>query len=278
MATFAIGDVQGCYRELTLLLRKVRFRPDRDRLWFTGDLVNRGPRSLEVLRFVCGLGDGGITVLGNHDLHLLACAATGKTRRKDTFHDVLAARDRDRLLDWLRMQPLLHHERALGYTMVHAGLPPQWTVREARVRAREVERVLRGDRPERFYAHMYGERPRRWSPDLSGWPRLRFITNALTRIRYCKTDGTIAMGDKGPPGSQADGYHPWYEVGDRRSARSRIVFGHWATLHLAAAEPHRRGVFGLDTGCVWGRELTAMRLEDGRKFNVQSKTRAPLRR
>ena len=270
MATYAIGDVQGCYRELRALLRRVRFKPDRDHLWFTGDLVNRGPDSLRVLRFVRGLGDGAVTVLGNHDLHLLACALAprGGPRRKDTFHDVLGARDRDRLLDWLREQPLIHHDAKLGYTMVHAGIPPAWTLREARERGREVETCLRGERCSRFLARMYGDLPRRWSEDLRGWPRLRFITNGLTRMRFCARDGTINMRDKGPPGSQAWTLLPWFAVPGRRTRRSRIVFGHWATLHLVGAGAHEHGVIGLDTGCVWGRELTAMRLEDGAMSRV----------
>jgi bis(5'-nucleosyl)-tetraphosphatase (symmetrical) len=270
MATYAIGDVQGCYRELRALLRRVRFKPDRDRLWFTGDLVNRGPDSLRVLRFVRSLGDGSVTVLGNHDLHLLACALSpgGRPRRKDTFHDVLTARDRDRLLDWLRGQPLIHHDRELGYTMVHAGIPPVWTLSESRERAAEVEACLRGERCSRFLAHMYGDLPKRWSSDLRGWPRLRFITNGLTRMRFCARDGTINTHDKGPPGSQAWKLIPWFAVPGRRTRRARIVFGHWATLHLAGSGAHEHGVIGLDTGCVWGRELTAMCLETGRMFRV----------
>lgn len=274
MATYAIGDVQGCYRELRSLLREIGYRAERDVLWFTGDLVNRGPHSLKVLRFVRALGDGAVAVLGNHDLHLLACAATGRLRRKDTFHDVLSARDVEDLLGWLRRQPLLHLDRRLGYAMVHAGLPPQWTVREALDHAGEVEARLRGAGVEGFYEHMYGDSPRRWSPDLRGWRRLRFITNALTRVRYCSADGRIDMSDKGPPGTQADGFHPWYEIKGRRSRRMRIVFGHWATLHLAATDTHRFNVFALDTGCVWGRQLTAMRLEDGAWFSVPSSTTA----
>lgn len=270
MATYAIGDVQGCYRELRALLRRLRFKPDRDVLWFTGDLVNRGPDSLRVLRFVRSLDSGALTVLGNHDLHLLACSLAGRPRprRKDTFHDVLCARDRDRLLDWLRQQRLVHHDPQLGYTMVHAGILPAWTLREARERASEVEACLKGARCSRFLERMYGDLPKRWSEDLTGWPRLRFITNALTRMRFCARDGAINMRDKGPPGSQAWDLLPWFAVPKRRTRRSRIIFGHWATLHLVGAAVHEHGVVGLDTGCVWGRELTAMRLEDGAIFRV----------
>lgn len=272
MATYAIGDVQGCYDELRSLLGEVGFRPDADQLWFTGDLVNRGPASLSVLRFVRDLRDNAVTVLGNHDLHLLASAALEKARAKDTFHDVLNAPDRADLLEWLRCQPLLHRDPGLGYAMVHAGIPPEWTLADAAARAKEVERCLTSDRGDDFYSHMYGDTPNRWADNLPGWPRLRFITNALTRMRFCRDDGTIDMSDKGPPRNRADGFKPWYEIPGRRTRRSRIVFGHWATMHLETADTHRHRVFALDTGCVWGRELTAMRLEDGALFRVASST------
>jgi bis(5'-nucleosyl)-tetraphosphatase (symmetrical) len=270
MATYAIGDLQGCYDELRALLREISFRENRDRLWFTGDLVNRGPASLEVLRFVRALGDRAVTVLGNHDLHLLASAAKGTARPKDTFHDVLAADDREEILTWLRSQPLVHRDTSLGYAMVHAGFPPQWTLAESLSRAREVERCLASETRDEFYTKMYGDTPNRWSNALTGWPRLRFITNALTRMRFCRDDGAIDMSAKGPPRSRRDGFRPWYEMPGRRTRRSRIVFGHWATLHLEAADTHLHGVFALDTGCVWGRDLTAMRLDDGRMFRVPS--------
>ena len=257
MAMFAIGDVQGCHDELQRLLERIRFDHTEDRLWFTGDLVNRGPRSLETLRFVKSLGERAVCVLGNHDLHLLAVAAgTAERRRNDTLDDVLAAHDRDELLDWLRRRSMLHHDQGLGYTLVHAGLPPQWDLELASTCARELEAVLRGDATE-FFRHMYGNEPRRWSPELRGMDRLRFIVNCFTRVRYCSADGDLDLKAKGAPGSQPEGYLPWYAVPGRKSAGLHILFGHWSTL--GEVEGHE--VYNLDTGCVWGGRLTALRLD-----------------
>lgn len=265
MAVYAIGDVQGCYDELLALLQAIDFAPARDRLWFTGDLVNRGPQSLAVLRCVRDLGERAVTVLGNHDLHLLAVAhGATHARRTDSFGDVLAAPDRGELLDWLRARPLLHHDAGLGYTLIHAGLPPEWDLATAQGCAAEVEQVLRhGDRG-RFFAEMYGDQPDRWDAALQGWPRWRYITNCLTRLRYCHADGRLALGYKGAPGGQPAGQLPWFELPARRSADLKIVFGHWSTL----SRYEGRGVYNLDTGCVWGRELAALRLDDGRWFSV----------
>ena len=269
MATYAIGDVQGCADALFSLLEHVGFHPERDRLWFAGDLVNRGPRSLAVLRFVRDLGERALTVLGNHDLHLLAAAAGARRPKpRDTFGDVLDAPDRDALLGWLERQPLLHHDAASGYAMVHAGLPPQWTLAEAGALAREVEEVLRGAESGTLLHEMYGNEPRRWSPALRGSARLRFIINALTRIRYVSPDGGLEFANAGPPGTQPPELVPWFEAPERRSRGACIVFGHWATLalHAPVAPVHR--VHHLDTGCVWGGRLSALRLEDGRRFSV----------
>lgn len=258
MAVYAIGDLQGCYDQLQELLTKLKFAPDRDRLWLVGDLVNRGPKSLETLRFVKDLGDSAISVLGNHDLSLLGIAS-GHVRkhRSDNIDAVLAAPDRDELLDWLRRQPLLHHDPTLGYTMIHAGLPPQWDLELARSCAREVENVLRGPDYLKFMAHMYGNEPLQWSPDLEGWDRLRFITNCLTRMRYCDPQGRLCLKSKGPPGTQPAPYIPWFDVPGRASHSMEIVFGHWSALG-----PHgNHGVYPLDTGCLWGHSLTAMRLD-----------------
>lgn len=273
MATYAIGDVQGCYREFEALLATLNFAPAVDRLWLVGDLVNRGPHSAAVLRRVMALGDRCVTVLGNHDLHLLACAFVSgiKTRRRDTLAEILTAPDRDTMLEWLRRQPLLHHDATLGYTMVHAGLPPQWDVAYAQARAREVEAVLRGDHCGDFLAHMYGDTPMRWDPALQGHGRLRFITNALTRIRYCSADGAIDLQDKGEPGPDSL-LVPWFAMPTRASRRARIVFGHWSSLRLPPEKWQQAGVFALDSGAVWGGELTAMRLEDGALFQVKSQT------
>lgn len=260
MATYAIGDVQGCYDELQALLDYLKFDRKRDQLWFTGDLVNRGPRSLDVLRLVSGLGDAAITVLGNHDLHLLALASVpgAKGKALDTLDEVLAAPDRDELLSWLRHQPLLHHDAQLGYTMVHAGLPPQWDLAQAQTCAKEVSSTLRAPQFYRvLFSHMYGDKPDQWSEDLRGMERLRFITNCFTRLRFCDAEGHLKLKFKGPPDAVGAGIYPWFRAPKRRSKSLRIVFGHWSALGFHDGD----GVLGLDTGCVWGGSLCAMRLD-----------------
>ena len=258
MAVYAIGDVQGCYPALMKLLARIGFDPGRDRLWFTGDLVNRGPRSLEVIRFVKGLGDRAACVLGNHDLHLLAVAAgIAKQKKRDTFDDILQARDRDELLQWLRRRPLLHHDEVLGYTLIHAGLLPSWSPADARRLAYEAETVLRGDKMDEFFHHMYGDLPDHWSENLHGVDRLRVIVNAFTRLRYCDLEGNMDLRPKGPPGSQPPDLLPWFQVTGRRSHDLNIIFGHWSALGLW----HGNGVTCLDSGCLWGRSLSAARLD-----------------
>ena len=258
MAVYAIGDIQGCYDELRRLLEQIDFEPMEDRLWFVGDLVNRGPDSLAVLRFVRGLGDRAVCVLGNHDLHLLALAAGNpKHAKAHTLGDVLSAPDRDELLDWLRHRPLLHHDEALDFTMVHAGLPPQWDIATARGCAAEVEQVLRGPDHGGYFLQMYGNKPARWDPALIGMDRWRFTTNCLTRLRYCDRDGRLCLKEKGPPGSQARGRVPWFQHPARRSAGRRVVFGHWSTLGYSASD----NTWGIDTGCLWGGGLTLLRLD-----------------
>lgn len=278
MATWAIGDIQGCLAEFRALLAVIDFDATCDRLWLTGDLVNRGPDSLGVLREVMALGAAVTVVLGNHDLHLLACALTtsARPRRRDTLNDILVAPDRDVLLDWLRRQPLLHHDAALGYAMVHAGLPPSWDLAAACDRAAEVEQALRGDAVGAFLVAMYGDEPATWEASLSGPARLRFITNCFTRIRYCDVRGRINLDEKGGPETAADGLMPWFAVPGRASADTRIVFGHWSTLRLDAASCLRYRVWPLDTGAVWGDRLSAMRLEDGAYRSVPSTVAAPL--
>lgn len=259
MATYVIGDVQGCFDELQALLKQLRFDKSRDRLWFCGDLVNRGPGSLEVLRFVKGLGTAARTVLGNHDLHLLALAdGRSKHRKKDTLRPILNAPDREALLHWLRHQPLLIHDRELAVTIVHAGLPPQWSIDEARDRAAEVEQVLQGPKHRDYFADMYGDQPDTWNENLQGMDRLRFITNCLTRLRYCDHNGRLMLRDKSAPDGDSD-YFPWYEVPGRRSRDARIIFGHWSTLGLV----QRQDVTCLDDGCIWGGGLVALELESG---------------
>ena len=258
MAVYAIGDIQGCFDELQALLELIQFSPQHDHLWFAGDLVNRGPKSLETLRFIKALGDHAISVLGNHDLHLIAAAHGYPINADDhTLDAILNAPDRVELIDWLRQQPLLHHDAALGYTMIHAGLPPQWNLKLARQCAQEVETLLRGDRIIDFIKHMYGNKPKLWSKNLSGWKRLRFTVNCLTRLRYCDDQGELKFKFKGPPGSQPEEFRPWFELPKRKSKKLNIIFGHWSTLGKRS-DP---GIFPLDTACLWGGELTALRID-----------------
>jgi bis(5'-nucleosyl)-tetraphosphatase (symmetrical) len=259
MAVWAIGDLQGCLVELQALIERIGFAPGRDQLWFVGDLVNRGPASLEALRFVAALGDDARVVLGNHDLHLLAVARGGaKLRVSDrTLQPILDAPDRERLLDWLQSRSLLHHDDSIGWTMVHAALPPQWDIALARRCAAELESALRGARSGRLFASMYGNLPDRWRDDLEGDDRLRFITNALTRLRVCDPSGRMLLEFKGPLEEMPAGALPWFRAPGRRWAGARIVCGHWS----ARGYVDENGVLGLDTGCVWGGTLTAQRLE-----------------
>ena len=258
LARYAIGDVQGCYAQLAALVARLGFSPDRDQLWFVGDLVNRGPQSLEVLRYVRALGDNAIVVLGNHDLHLLALAHDkGRKRRSgDTLESIFGAPDRDAILEWLLNRPLAHFDAGHGDLMVHAGVVPQWTAAATVALAGEVSAALRLD-THAFLERMYGDRPDRWSDDLSGMERLRFTINALTRMRLCTDDGRIDMKMKGPPDEARYPYRPWFEHETRRSRDVRIIFGHWSALGLIQAH----GVVGLDTGCVWGGSLTALNLD-----------------
>jgi bis(5'-nucleosyl)-tetraphosphatase (symmetrical) len=260
MATYAIGDVQGCFDELQQLLEKTGFEEKKDRLWFVGDLVNRGPKSLEVLRFVRSLGDRAVTVLGNHDLHLLTQHEGFERKREDdTFDDVLDAPDATALVAWLRTRPMMHAEGE--YAMVHAGLLPQWSIKRASELAREVEEALSTKTYRDFLASMYGSKPNQWSDALTGWDRLRVVVNAMTRMRFCSQDGKMDFKTKGaeaPPG-----HLPWF--GTRKKDDRTIVFGHWSALGLKLGERYA----GLDSGCVWGGSLTAMRLEDRKLYQVR---------
>ncbi len=273
MATYAVGDIQGCYGEFLALLDRIRFSTSGDRLWLTGDLVNRGPQSVEVLRFVKSLGNGVITVLGNHDLHLLSVAHghTNKFRSNAMLDDVLASPDSEVLLDWLRHLPLIHHDPSLGFTLIHAGLPPQWDLELAIRCAAEVESALRGADYPNYLDHLYGNQPDFWSEELCGWERLRFITNCFTRLRFCDAAGHLALEEKGPPGNDRSGLMPWFEVSDRRSRDLQIIFGHWSTLHLSGKAYDSYRVYPLDTGCVWGGKLSAIRLDDSERFYVPCK-------
>ena len=267
MATWAIGDLQGCYEPTQRLLEKIAFDPARDRLWFCGDLVNRGGQSLETLRLVHALRDNAVVVLGNHDLSLLAIGERKPDEQKRVNPDlqrVLFADDARTLLDWLRAQPLVHADRDLGWLMVHAGLAPKWTTHDAETHAREVERTLRGDQYRRLFKQMYGDRPA-WSQGLTGADRERAIINVFTRLRYCSPRGRIAFEEKGAPGTQQPGLYPWYEVPGRVERDLRIVCGHWSTLGLFIGH----GVHAIDTGAVWGGKLTALQLDSEQLRLVQ---------
>ena len=258
MALYAIGDVQGCDAELGELLGKLKFSADRDSLWFVGDLVNRGPESLKVLRRVRALGDAATVILGNHDLHLLAVACgRARLRSDDTLADVLAAADRGSLFEWLQSRPLMHEDLGLNVCMVHAGLPPQWDLNLARQCAREFEKALRRN-PSKIFDRLYGDQPDRWHDALEGDERLRFIVNCFTRLRYLDEEGRLALRAKGAPNkTQTKSLIPWFEARGVRWRGSRIVFGHWSTLGFF----QNADVTGIDTGCVWGDRLTALRLD-----------------
>lgn len=259
MARYAIGDIQGCRTELEQLLAVLRFKPDRDELWFVGDLVNRGPDSVGTLRLVKSLGANAIVVLGNHDLHLLAVALGGEraTKRGDTLDDVLEARDRDSLLEWLVTRPLAHHDGERGDLLIHAGLVPAWSAAQALALAREVSAELCA-RPRALLRSMYGNKPTTWSDALTGEERQRFIINALTRLRFCTPDGEVDLKQKGAPETVEPPLAPWFEHRARASRDARIIFGHWSTLGFL----RRKNLLALDTGCVWGGSLTAVDLDD----------------
>jgi len=262
MATYAIGDVQGCFDELKRLLTQINFNSDRDQLWFCGDLVNRGPQSLETLRFIRSLEDNAITVLGNHDLHLLATAYDHrKSGKKDTLDSILQADDASELLQWLRHQHLVFHDKEKNITLLHAGIHPNWSISKALELAKEVENILQSNNHLNFYKHMYGDKPDAWDDNLSGWSRYRFITNILTRLRYCDATGKPALNAKGAPGTQAEHLLPWYEVPNRQSQNDTIIFGHWSTLPHAGLSSINN-TYAIDSGCLWGGLLTAVRIDD----------------
>ena len=259
MAVYAIGDIQGCYDPLQRLLDALAFDPDKDTLWFAGDLVNRGPKSLKTLRFVKSLGDSAITVLGNHDLHLLALFAGSVQRvdRFETLRNLLAAPDADELFDWLRHRPLAHYDKGLDTLLVHAGTHPMWSVKKTLARASEVEDELQNRNYLNLLGKMYGNTPAIWSGKLRGYKRLRFIINCLTRMRMITTENRLNFGHSGPPWRARKNLRPWYGAGKRATGKTRVVFGHWSQLGLIVLPD----LISLDTGCVWGRQLTAVRLD-----------------
>ncbi len=259
MTVYAIGDVQGCYTPLRQLLDKLDFDPSQDTVWFTGDLVNRGPESLATLRYVKSLGDSAICVLGNHDLHLIASYlnARHKPGKRDTLDAVLAAEDADELIDWLQHRPLIHHDKDLNATMVHAGLPPHWNVRQARRQANKLETLLRGPHAHKLLAKCYAFTPHKWTHKLGKWERRCYALSAFTRMRYVYPGGKLEMDHKGAPGSQNGRIIPWFEAPHARwRGQSRIIFGHWATL----GTHQDNHVLGIDGGCVWGGTLVAATL------------------
>jgi len=261
---YLIGDLQGCCDAFERLLARIGFSPSRDRLWLLGDLVNRGPQSLATLRRLQALGDAATCLLGNHDLHLLAVAhGVRPQHRGDTLAPILQADDREALLHWLRHQRMAIFEA--GWLMVHAGVVPQWSRDDTLARAGEVEAVLRGPALPDFLHAMYGNEPARWDPDLAGTARLRFTVNVLTRLRFCTADGEMDFKTKDGAGAAPEGYMPWFDVPGRRTADTPIAFGHWSTLGLL----NRPTLLGLDTGCIWGGQLTAARVDGASREIIQ---------
>lgn len=262
MANYAVGDIQGCFAQLKALLEQIKFDPKNDVLWAAGDLINRGPESLQTLRFLKNLGDKATRiVLGNHDLGFLAVAYGFQHQRSsDTLNEILLADDCDELVIWLRQQKLVHHCPKLNYTMVHAGIPPQWSIKKSLRLAAEVEAALKDDQAcESFLLNMYGNEPDQWRKGLRGNDRLRLITNYFTRMRFCNTHGKLEFASKSDLASTPAGFAPWFSHPQRKSRNDRIIFGHWAALE---GKTSSRKVFALDTGCVWGGPLTMMKLED----------------
>lgn len=261
MATYAVGDVHGNLGALQRLLAAIKFDPGRDRLWFVGDLVNRGPDSLGCLRFVRNLGHSAVTILGNHDLALLVQAqrADAAAQINPSLAPVLEAADSEVLLHWLRHRPLIHNDNRLGWAMVHAGIPAEWNLAEAQTRAGELENALHGPGHGRLLANLYGDTPALWRNALAGYERLRYITNALTRMRFVYPDGRLDMRHKTTLETAPDYLSPWFARADRHSADQRIVFGHWSALAPVAWPQHN--VWCIDTGAAWGGHLTALRLD-----------------
>lgn len=258
MAVYAIGDVQGCYNELINLLDLVNYDPVGDQVWLAGDLVNRGPNSLDVLRFAKD-SENVKVVLGNHDMHLLAMGADvfKHQHHMDTLQQVIEADDGDEIIHWLRHQPLIHHDPELAFSMLHAGLPAEWSLQQAISYANEVHRVLRSENWRDFFSRMYGNEPNTWDESLTSWDRLRYITNCFTRLRYCHNDGRLALKFKGPPDERPKGQTTWFDMPDRQTQQDKIIFGHWSTLGVG----QYGNVFSLDSGAVWGEKLTAVRID-----------------
>ena len=268
MAHYAIGDIQGCFAEFQALLAHIGFNPGADTLWLTGDLVNRGPQSLATLRWVKQHESSMQTVLGNHDLHLLALAyGYGRLKRSDTVNDILNAPDRLALIDWLRAQPLLLHNHS--HALVHAGLWPQWNITTAQTLAAEVEAAIRQPNPAGFFAHMYGNTPLQYHPEHSGIERLRFTTNVLTRLRALTLDGDMDFDFKATLADMPSHLRAWFDAPERQHRSHTVVFGHWSALGLY----QNKDALGLDTGALWGGTLTAANLNSGQIHQVASQSR-----
>ncbi len=266
MSTYAIGDLQGCLEPLLELLDKLNFNSSKDSLWFTGDLINRGPDSLKTLRYIMSLGDKAISVLGNHDLHFLAVAA-GHNRRdsRDTFDSLLAAPDLNDLVAWLRSRPLIHYDQSRNMALIHAGLPPQWSIADAITYAHEIEDLLLNSNYQQLLGNMYGNSPTQWNNELKGEDRYRFIINCFTRMRYCTADGHLDFKYKNSPGTQAESLLPWFNLDARNNIDTVILFGHWSTLGFN----HEQNTFALDSGCLWGGTLTALNVDNKKTISVK---------
>ncbi|WP_047289584.1 symmetrical bis(5'-nucleosyl)-tetraphosphatase [Pseudomonas protegens] len=277
MATYAVGDLQGCLEPLQCLLEQVAFDPARDRLWLVGDLVNRGPQSLETLRYLYSIRHSLVCVLGNHDLHLLAAwRNVERLKKSDTLREILEAPDCEELLQWLRQQKLMHYDEARNIAMVHAGIAPQWSLKKAQKCAAEVEEALRDDNLlDPFLDGMYGNDPAKWDSDLKGVTRLRVITNYFTRMRFCTSDGKLDLKSKEGLDTAPPGYAPWFSHKERKTRDLKIIFGHWAALEGRCNEP---GIFALDSGCVWGGAMTLLNVDSGTRLtcdcDAQGRTNA----
>ncbi|TQV88782.1 symmetrical bis(5'-nucleosyl)-tetraphosphatase [Aliikangiella coralliicola] len=272
MATYAIGDIQGCYQTLQKLLNRINFDPKDDTLWLAGDLINRGKDSLATLEFIYRYKENIRCVLGNHDLHFLAVeSGAHQPRRKDTFTDILSCENRHLLADWLKQQPLFHYDKSLNFAMVHAGIPVSWSLQQCLAYSQEVSDFIQSTESQSFFQAMYGDHPNQWDEQLTGLDRLRYITNALTRMRFCYADGALELTNKLAPGQQASELQPWFSSKrwsqNDESQNFSLIFGHWASLE---GKCQQTGLYALDTGCVWGQYLTALRLEDKTLFQVKS--------
>ena len=261
-----VGDIHGCYKAFKKILKKSKFKPHKDQLWLTGDLVNRGPRSADVVRLAMELGDCVNVVLGNHDLHLLAIAAgVSQPKRNDNSHHLLEAADSHEMVEWLATRPMALYNPVHDFLLVHACVHKYWSTTDTLAHASEVENLLKSDKRGDFLKHMYGSKPANWDDDLQGWDRLRVITNTLTRARFCRNDGSLDLTQKGPPGSQPENLFSWFDVPGRKSANQLILFGHWSALGFA----HNNNTLCLDSGFLWGGQLTALKLKKKKATIIQ---------